>query len=146
MIDKCEGCDWFSGQRDQNNEIVITYCSHPRNSSNDEGNTTRDLCPLLFRTTDDVESNTVDIMKIQKFAEMAELYAEVGYNVPSHSTEEVGKISKLNDACEYSAIDLLYNEDGKETSEEMLMDNFGVSLGQINEWADEVGYKRVILL
>ena len=40
MFEKCEGCDYFRIYED------LTYCTHPNNEKDEEGNTTKELCPL----------------------------------------------------------------------------------------------------
>lgn len=44
---KCE-CKWFAVQRDGNGDVNLTHCSHPENPDENEGNTTRTLCPLCL--------------------------------------------------------------------------------------------------
>lgn len=47
MMEKCRTCQHFICQRDSNDEIAITHCTHPDNLDPDhEGNTTQTLCPL----------------------------------------------------------------------------------------------------
>lgn len=43
----CRLCPYFNCQEDGNGEICITHCSHPKNRSDTEGNTTVELCPTL---------------------------------------------------------------------------------------------------
>ena len=42
----CNNCKYFCGQEDYNGDVVITYCSHSRNKSQNEGNTRIECCPL----------------------------------------------------------------------------------------------------
>ena len=44
ISDYCHHC-YF--KTDRNNEIAVTYCTHSRNLLDEEGNTTRDFCPIL---------------------------------------------------------------------------------------------------
>lgn len=39
-------CDYYSCQYDRNDELVLSYCDHPKNPEGVEGNCTHTLCPL----------------------------------------------------------------------------------------------------
>lgn len=41
-----ENCKYFECQRDSNADIAISYCKHPDNKSDYEGNCTHALCPI----------------------------------------------------------------------------------------------------
>ena len=40
-------CEFYSYQCDNNGEVAIDYCIHPKNQTDTEGNAIRELCPLL---------------------------------------------------------------------------------------------------
>ena len=48
-----DNCKYFNGQRDSNNDMVLTYCSHPENKSKDEGNCSHTLCPMIKEVIDE---------------------------------------------------------------------------------------------
>ena len=42
-----EQCGYYCYERDSNGEIAISYCCHPENQSDYEGNCRQSICPLL---------------------------------------------------------------------------------------------------
>ena len=48
-----ENCKYFNCQRDLNDDIAISYCNHPENRSEYEGNCTHNLCPLIKEVNDE---------------------------------------------------------------------------------------------
>jgi len=51
MTEKCPvtnaPCTYYNYQRDNNGEVVVSYCANLDNHENTEGNCTTELCPLL---------------------------------------------------------------------------------------------------
>lgn len=50
---KCKLCEYFTCQRDRNNDIALTFCKHPKNPSKYEGNTRPLLCPIYDEVMDE---------------------------------------------------------------------------------------------
>ena len=48
---KCKDCKHYSYQTDRNDDVVITFCNHPKNTDKHEGNTTENLCPIIKQPT-----------------------------------------------------------------------------------------------
>lgn len=52
-------CGHFGCQHDSNGEIAISFCSHPDNLTETEGNCTPKLCPLPIHFHDKKERNEI---------------------------------------------------------------------------------------
>jgi len=43
-----DDCRYFCGQYDNNGQLAIHYCNHPKNESDEEGNCHQSICPIVM--------------------------------------------------------------------------------------------------
>ncbi len=84
-----------------------------------------------------------DVREIKRFADAAALFEQVG-ETSADDDETIAVITTLAEHGEWSAIDVLYINGGKNVvAEFMLESTFNITIDKLNELADEFGYERV---